>query len=802
MEILKEDFEAKLPMLQKAISKCDFISMDTEMSGLSTPQNSHRYPDSLSTRYSKVSASANEFLVVQLGICCFTWSDTLGAYEARPFNFPCFPSNDDEAKSGERFFSSQSSSLEFLLKNHFDFNKWIRHGIPYLTRREEEDYIVRKTEKEKALANSNLNDIPIDDRNRAFIESTIARIKEWLASTDGLDNEELTIPANNAFYRRLVHQMIRTEFKSELDSTSNAHERTMTLRRMTDKIKKEKEDAKIARPPQLNLRRVLDMISEAKKPLIGHNCFLDLMQITQQFLWDLPFELDDWKRALSLEWKTVIDTKHLATHPLIKQHLDNSGLDLVDKTVQRRPFSTVGPKIVMAKDYDRYVIEPVKEIETPSPHVPGTFITGFVCNDNKTSKSSDAPASTSSDTTAAVKSDTPADAGSKAPEVDAASTPAAAADTAPATNPAAAPADPVLSSGYNNAKYHEAGYDAFITGQAYLRFAGYILKERQRMDDEELEHARKKRRVDSSDGLSMEADAASASLGDASEVKDVEKAAETTVTEDKDMEVEDGEVEETPMEKKAILEKRKREIMENPTHDFLNDKELQEYYNKLHVMRSDFPILNLAGPDPEPEDRPYSYMLRNIHSSIQSSTLFHLFEQYNPYTFTWTDDNTAWIQISKFAPAPPGEESERLPYELKPLPLGRLGEEYVNPFYIGDDAKAKQGRDMGVVSEAANIEIITWKQWYDEREARERQQREAARAQRESQGSQHQQFRKNPLKKPYRAPFTPPVSTPTAESPAIFAATSALPNNNNDNKPETVAGSKRKHDGEEEQGRE
>lgn len=131
-----------------------------------------------------------------------------------------------------------------------------------------------------------------------------ANIKEWLASTEGLTDEELTIPANNAFYRRLVHQIIRTEFKGELDSSSNAHERTMTLRRMTEKIRKEKEEAKIARPPKLNLRRVLDMISEAKKPLIGHNCFLDLMQITQQFLWDLPTELDDWKRALSLEWKT------------------------------------------------------------------------------------------------------------------------------------------------------------------------------------------------------------------------------------------------------------------------------------------------------------------------------------------------------------------------------------------------------------------------------------------------------------------------------------------------------------------
>ncbi|KAG0283528.1 hypothetical protein BGZ96_012086 [Linnemannia gamsii] len=786
MEILKEDFEAKLPLLQKAISQCDFISMDTEMSGLSTAANSYRNPDSLATRYSKVSNSAKEFLVVQLGICCFTWSDKLGAYEAQPFNFPCFPSNDDDAKSGERFFLSQSTSLEFLLKNHFDFNKWIRHGIPYLTRREEEEYIVKKTEKEKALANANQFDIPIDDRNREFITSTIARVKEWLENSTEQSQRELTIPANNAFYRRLVHQLIRTEFKGDLDSTSNAHERTMTLRRMTETIRKEKEDAKIARPPKLNLRRVLDMISEAKKPLIGHNCFLDLMQLSQQFLWDLPFELDDWKRALSLEWKTVIDTKHLATHPLIKQHLDNSGLDLVNMAVQRHPFSTVGPKIVMAENYDRYIIEPVKEIEIPTPHAPGTFITGFVRNDKKPAKSSNAPAG---------KSDQSGDAGSKAPEVDAASTPATATGAAQSTARAAAPAEPSLKSGNNNAKYHEAGFDAFITGQAYLRFAGFIIKERQRIEDEESEHARKKRRVGSPDGSSTDGDAVSATPGDTTEVKGDERVTEKPTTDTEDLEVEDGEVEETEMEKEAILEKRKRVIMENPTHDFLADEELQEYYNKLHVMRSDLPTMDLAGPDPEPEDRPYSYLLRNVPASIQSSTLFHLFEQYNPYTFSWSDDTTAWLQISKFAPGPPGEESERVPYELKSPPLGRLGEEYVKPFY--------EAHEMGIDHHAAEIEILTWKQWYDEREARERQQREVARAQRESQASQNQQFRKNALKKPFRAPYTPPVSTPTSDSPVV-SAVPILPNNsnNNNNQPEVVAGSKRKHDGEGEQGRE
>ena len=38
MEILKENFEASLPLLQKAIAECDFVAMDTEMTGKSSRQ--------------------------------------------------------------------------------------------------------------------------------------------------------------------------------------------------------------------------------------------------------------------------------------------------------------------------------------------------------------------------------------------------------------------------------------------------------------------------------------------------------------------------------------------------------------------------------------------------------------------------------------------------------------------------------------------------------------------------------------------------------------------------------------------
>lgn len=95
--------------------------------------------DDAQTRYSKLRISASQFLVIQFGVCTFTWSDAESAYVACPFNFYIFPSGDPR-EAGDRCFTCNSASMEFLMKCHFDFNKLIRGGIPYMNHSEEDKY--------------------------------------------------------------------------------------------------------------------------------------------------------------------------------------------------------------------------------------------------------------------------------------------------------------------------------------------------------------------------------------------------------------------------------------------------------------------------------------------------------------------------------------------------------------------------------------------------------------------------------------------------------------------------------------
>jgi len=282
------------------------------------------------------------------------------------------------------------------------------------------------------------------------------------------------------------------------------------------------------------------------------------------------------------------------------------------------------------------------------------------------------------------------------------------------------------------ANYHEAGYDAYITGQAFLRFAGFILKERERMS-----------LLDNGDG--MDADE-SDDVGAPSrkkrkvEVEDTEEPTTKDIVAADDNESEDGEMEETELEKEESLRKRQQTILDNPTQEYLENAELKDCYNLLHMMRSDIEVMNLSGPEEEPQDRPFNFLLRNLPPHYTNSTLFHLFRPISAYRFNRVDSTSAWLLISRY-PAPPAVEAGAEPVETlrnsamldepeMKIPLGPLGEEYVTPFMIGETEMANKGRFLGMKSleEAAAIEIVDWKSWYLEREAAERQVREAQKA--------------------------------------------------------------------------
>ncbi|KAK9761243.1 hypothetical protein K7432_013994 [Basidiobolus ranarum] len=356
MEVLKHNFLELFPKIQQAINEADFVAIDTELTGLQPIKSRLLFLDSPQQRYSKLRHSANSFLVIQFGLCTFTWSREKNAYVSRPFNFYIFPGSVmGDSGGNERTFLCQSGSLEFLSGCSFDFNKMIASGIPYVNRAEE---LVLKARRENEVNNP---DIVIDDKNREFFENTRGLIDAWLQDST---EKSLEVPAGNGYLRRLVYQIVRNNYNGFLSAQKK--DRNIEVLKLSveekDKKAQDADNRENEFSKMVNFSSVIQLLVDAQKPIVGHNSFLDMCHTMRHFVDDLPLHVKEWKNAIRNLWELVIDTKHIANqHPALQpliydQQTSSYPTALSDLTarVEKDPFSTVTPAIGYDPEFTRY----------------------------------------------------------------------------------------------------------------------------------------------------------------------------------------------------------------------------------------------------------------------------------------------------------------------------------------------------------------------------------------------------------------------------------------------------------------
>uniref|UniRef100_A0A7S4NP27 Poly(A)-specific ribonuclease PARN n=1 Tax=Guillardia theta TaxID=55529 RepID=A0A7S4NP27_GUITH len=383
MDVTTENFEEVLREIKPLIDECDFLAIDCEFTGLdeapatavgtlqSVGAGMTKYAgmtaeEELQSRYEKIKASTT-FLVVQVGICVFTWNAQKRSFIATPYNFYTFPR---EFKGLDRRFLCQAKCMSFLSSNCMDFNKLIKSGISYLNKQEEE--FVRRG---------------ISSKETEFVATIRATIAEFLADET---RSILMLPQCDSYRRMLIHRDLSETFddcfkkenitvEREVSIKLHKNERTSSLGTTKAKImesisslaqKVEEKQIQAA----VGFRHVIDHISASKKLIVGHNMLLDMAQIEAHFCRDLPTTYEEFKRNLHERFPLIVDTKCLTSsdHPAFG--LSFSGgtrLDAVFRTVMHDPFKR--PIIGLQDGCDKYK-------NNTQLHEAGydAYITGFV----------------------------------------------------------------------------------------------------------------------------------------------------------------------------------------------------------------------------------------------------------------------------------------------------------------------------------------------------------------------------------------------------------------------------------------
>ncbi|KAI7213631.1 CAF1-domain-containing protein [Hortaea werneckii] len=210
------------------ISESRFVAIDLELSGVPTKQIRHQAgKPSLQDRYAETKEAAERYQILQIGVTCVKQDVENDKYVLRPYNFDLSPIIEERGLDVERIFSFQSGACEFLLKAGFDMARPYTHGVPYLSRDESREARQKHAKRQDKSAMADIQIKPTEVESLAFLERVRTQINDWLAKraknsagdsveimAAGAENvaEDQPVPELSRFERRLVHQLVRAEY--------------------------------------------------------------------------------------------------------------------------------------------------------------------------------------------------------------------------------------------------------------------------------------------------------------------------------------------------------------------------------------------------------------------------------------------------------------------------------------------------------------------------------------------------------------------------------------------------------------
>uniref|UniRef100_A0A6Q2WY96 Poly(A)-specific ribonuclease PARN n=1 Tax=Esox lucius TaxID=8010 RepID=A0A6Q2WY96_ESOLU len=310
MEVTRQNFKDSLTTVYSAIEEADFLAIDGEFSGISDGPNVSALTNGLDTpeeRYMKLKKHSMDFLLFQFGLCTFTYDEAASEYVIKTFNFYIFPKPFNRTSPDIKFIC-QSSSIDFLASQGFDFNKVFRHGIPYLN--QEEEVQLREQYEER--------------RNQSNGSGTTSYISPNAnKGLGGVPEEHRDYIKRVMFPKGLHVETLETDKK----------ERYIQISKVDDEERKRRERQKQER--------------EQGKLVVGHNMLLDVMHTIHQFYCVLVCSI-----LTDLLLCRLLDTKLMATTQPFKELINNTSLAELQKQLKESPFKP--PKVVTAGGFPSY----------------------------------------------------------------------------------------------------------------------------------------------------------------------------------------------------------------------------------------------------------------------------------------------------------------------------------------------------------------------------------------------------------------------------------------------------------------
>uniref|UniRef100_A0A663E5H0 Poly(A)-specific ribonuclease PNLDC1 n=1 Tax=Aquila chrysaetos chrysaetos TaxID=223781 RepID=A0A663E5H0_AQUCH len=373
MEVGAADFQRGLPRLRGRVRRAAFLALDMEFTGLHStfPQNNqpssgfvHSLFDSPAERYLKARQSVQRFTVTQLGLAIFS-NENSNKYVVHSYNFFLFPSmlgvTDVE-------FTLSASSIQFLSHYGFDYNKFLKDGIPYMN--EVQEKILSQHLLEGSWKVSSALD-------RDVLKKAIDEVTRWIGAAEEEETMILQdLSGSQIFEVQLVlRQALPNVWTQPLGDKVMVKKVSPQHRQLLENSPDDCCQKELILLSARGFTNLFQTLVKAKKPLVGHNMLMDLMHLHDKFYKPLPESYEEFKRNIHNLFPVLIDTKTITKSIWKKCQFPpvSNLLEVYATLCSKDPKDPTCPVIALASDCSKYA-------EKKSPHEAGydAFLCGSV----------------------------------------------------------------------------------------------------------------------------------------------------------------------------------------------------------------------------------------------------------------------------------------------------------------------------------------------------------------------------------------------------------------------------------------
>lgn len=345
MNVDKDNFDATLAQIKADIDASEFIAIDLELSGItkSTKPTAQSFVNA-EQYYGVHKSVSSTFQILQVGLCTFKHTSGEGKdkkYSCFPYNFFIFP--EFHGKRGEdNIIRFSADATQFLRNYKFDFSRVFYKGVPYMKKDEEQKVT---TFWEEFFAKQ--KEVALTEEDQTFLNKLFERVTEGISKLEGTD---AIFPIGKFVefdwkQRKLVYQELPKRFSKVVIEKQQIEGHDSLIAKYDSTALSGFEKKKKEIQGWVGFRHVMDHITKSGKPVVGHNCFLDMLFLTQSFATDLEEKTyAEFKKILLKNFPSVFDTKYVSN--TLVPTLKETNLEKVYNFAINGEFDKVHPNSV------------------------------------------------------------------------------------------------------------------------------------------------------------------------------------------------------------------------------------------------------------------------------------------------------------------------------------------------------------------------------------------------------------------------------------------------------------------------